>query len=98
MLDIATATIANFSNLVGQTFTLSLDGGNQVALTLTEAKPLKSVGQIEECQRDPFSLIFTAAGALDVPQNCYSLKNDSLGGLDIFLVQLSPTTFQAVFN
>ncbi|MBF0306406.1 MAG: hypothetical protein HQL41_12230 [Alphaproteobacteria bacterium] len=98
MLDIATATIANFSNLVGQPFTLSLEGGNQVALTLTEAKPLKATRAFEECQRDPFSLIFTAPGALDVPQNCYSLKNESLGGLEVFLVQLSPTTFQAVFN
>lgn len=97
MLDIATATIANFSGLVGQTFTLSLDGGRQEALTLTEAKPLPPC-KFEGCQRDPFSLIFTAGGALDVPQNSYAVSNASLGGLDLFLVPLSPTTFQAVFN
>ncbi|MBF0373815.1 MAG: hypothetical protein HQL39_10395 [Alphaproteobacteria bacterium] len=97
MLDIATATIANFSDLVGQAFTLSLEGGNQAVLTLTEAKPLKAC-PYEGCQRDPFSLIFTASSALGVPQNTYSLNHTSLGALNLFLVPLSPTTFQAVFN
>lgn len=99
MLDLATASHAQFAPCLGQTFTLSTTDG-PIALTLAETRALGSARP--GASREPFALTFHGAPALRLPQGIYRLENAELGAMEIFLVQVAADAtashFEAIFN
>lgn len=99
MLDLATASHAQFAPCVGQTFSLSASPG-PIALTLAEARPLGAPHP--GATRAPFALTFHGAPALRLPQAIYRLENETLGPMEFFLVQVAAdataSRFEAIFN
>lgn len=97
MLDLATASHAQFAPCVGQTFDLSAPGG---PLTLAEARPLGTA--FPGTARESFALTFHGTPALRLPQGIYRLENATLGAMECFLVQVAATAnasqFEAIFN
>ncbi len=94
MLDLATATHAQFEACLNQPFAL------QPALVLTEVRALGAARP--GTTREPFALTFRGAPGLRLPQQIYALENAALGAMDVFLVQTadgpSGSFFEAVFN
>jgi hypothetical protein len=92
-------TIDHFSDKVGQDFVIDGSDSPPIALTLTEAKPMRNFGNVA---RAPFSLLFTTKGDFVLPQRMYALRHVTLGQQTIFLVPVGrdgeSTTYQAIFN
>ena len=92
MTELVTGT---FEPLIGDTFT---------ATPSYSGEPLELV--LSSCDESPharpdhpaFSLIFEAADPTPREQQIFSLEHAELGQLDLFLVPLGPTTYQAVIN
>lgn len=81
-----TITFAHFQPHIGKTFTATLDNGTY-SLILSEATALKPhdfPGKV----RDPFQLKFTGPITNALDQRTYTLKNDIMGSIDIFLVPI----------
>lgn len=94
MLDLATATHAQFEACLNQPFAL------QPALVLAEVRALGAARS--GTTRAPFALTFRGAPGLRIPQQIHHLENATLGALEIFLVQTGDgpggSFFEAVFN
>jgi hypothetical protein len=92
-------TIDMFSDKVGQAFVVEETDLPPIELTLTEAKALRSYGNVA---RAPFSLLFTSEGAAVQRQRIYALRHATLGLHRIFLVPIGGSqekvTYQAIFN
>ena len=93
-------TIDHFSDKIGEAFVIEeSDGPPLIALTLTEAKPLRNFAN---APRAPFSLVFTAKGDPVLPQRMYALRHAALGVQSIFLVPIGKdgdtVSYEAVFN
>lgn len=92
-------TIDHFSDKIGQAFVIEESAGPSIALTLTEAKPLRNFAI---ASRAPFSLVFTAKGDPVLPQRMYALRHAALGLQSIFLVPIGKdgdtVSYEAVFN
>jgi hypothetical protein len=92
-------TIDHFSDKVGQDFVIEESSNPPIALTLTEAKPMRNFAN---AARVPFSLLFTTKGDFVLPQQAYALRHVALGLQTIFLVPVGRegeiTTYQAIFN
>lgn len=99
MLDLATASHAQFAPCVGQTFALSAPGA-PLTLTLAEARPLGT--GFPNAARAPFALTFHGTPALRLPQGIYRLENATLGVMECFLVQVAADAtashFEAIFS
>lgn len=97
-----------FTPLVGEKFRTVIGSGETIELHLAEAETVhlhKRDGRSRDrdssnVRKDPFSLIFTFNRMLS--QGQYSLHNDTLGEVDIFLVPVGPFDgswgHEAVFN
>ena len=68
--------------------------GEPIELTLS------SVDESPHARPDhpAFSLTFDAADPVPRPQQIFALEHAELGGFELFLVPLSPTTYEAVVN
>lgn len=90
----------NFAPRVGESFDMQL-GETATPLTLVQVRPLPA-HPYPGMLRAPFSLIFRSASQVVLPQRIYRLKNEALGGLDIFLVAVARdregVVYEAVFN
>ena len=95
MLDLATATRAQFEACLGNRFELQTTTG-PIALTLAEARPLGTART--GTTREPFALTFHSDPAQRLPQQIYHLEHPTLGALEIFLVPIAAGQFEAVFN
>lgn len=88
-----------FAALQGQIFQLAGSDGF-ISLTLTAV--VAGGARHPEATRDPFSLIFTGAPDLRIPQGIRSLSHETLGSLEIFLTQVGASTrgseFEAIFS
>jgi hypothetical protein len=86
----------DFTARVNERFTLHA-GAESLDLTLVEAKPLGA----SQREGGAFSLVFRAAGETHAPQGTYTLKNEHLGQLEVFLVPLGADAegmrYEAVF-
>ncbi len=96
-----------FTPLVGEKFRTVTDTGETIELHLVEAETIglhKRDGRTRDktntLRKDPFSLIFSFNRMLS--QGLYSLHNDALGDVEIFLVPIGPFDgnwgHEAVFN
>jgi hypothetical protein len=96
-------TQALFEPLVGTSFRLRL-GAKVLELELVQADKLTAYpgrgGKMPK--RDPFSLVFRGAREFVLPQQIYTLEQETLGHLEIFLVPIGPDDvgqrYEAVFN
>jgi hypothetical protein len=92
-------TIDHFSDKIGQAFVVEQADAPAIALTLTEAKPLRNFAN---APRAPFSLVFIAKGDSALPQRMYALRHAALGLQSIFLVPIGKdgdtVSYEAVFN
>ena len=95
-----TLTCEDFEPHLGSAFTILDEDVPPLTFTLTEAKPLKSMQNIEQA-RKPFSLLFEAPAPL-LPQRLYSFSHDAMGQREIFIVPIAKAEngfqYEAVFN
>lgn len=100
-------TLEMFSPLIGTTFKAELGNNTVIDLTLCEAEATvlhKRDGRLfsksGQVRTDPFSLVFLYESLL--PQGTYTLHNETLGEISIFLVPIGPFDgawgHEAVFN
>jgi hypothetical protein len=91
----------DFSDKVGQIFTITFDDAPGIAMTLTEAELLKT-RQLPPGGRPPFSLIFTIDVPEMLPQRLYRVEQEALGQAVLFLVPVGKKPegfqYQALFN
>lgn len=80
---------------VGTTFTIEVEGGEPLALTLEE---VQVHAQGHEHRAEPFTLVFTGPSDRLVPQATLKLAHEVVGELDIFLVPTELGRYEAVFN
>lgn len=94
------AMIHHFASCVGSGFEIEL-GASAMTLTLSEARPLPERNQ-PGLRRQPFSLMFRSTSQVLLPQKLYSLRNATLGRLEIFLVPVGRDRqgilYQAIFS
>ena|ERR1700731_649767 len=99
MLDLAKVHCEQFAACVDQDFEVITSGGTLV-LQLSEARRLGPSPR--EGKREPFALTFRGPPPLRLRQGIYKMSNESLGEMEIFLVQIAAdqtrSTFEAVFN
>ena len=96
-----TLELTRFEGLVGQSFELLLDDAEPVMLKLTEAGPVGELSTQQAAElgkRLPFSLVFSGAAELFLPQAIRTLRHPEIGELAVFLVQLNQTADESVFE
>jgi hypothetical protein len=90
----------DFSDKVGDVFTVSGENVPAIALTLKEAEPLNPAW-VAKGVRPPFGLNFLAPDPRVLPQGLYALAHDRLGEVSIFLVpsgkNAEGVTYRATF-
>ncbi len=86
-------TLENFTPLVGTEFVLTTSDF-PMALMLKEAAPSGP----NSVKGRPFSLLFHGPALPALPQGTYSLTHINLGRTDIFLVPISSTGEQRVYE
>ncbi|MEO8373937.1 MAG: hypothetical protein ABI471_01840 [Sphingomonas bacterium] len=95
-----TLTYEDFEPHLGSAFTVISEDVPSTTFTLTEAKQLKSMQNIER-PREPFSLLFEAPAPL-FPQRLYSFSHGALGEREIFIVPIAKVEngfqYEAIFN
>jgi hypothetical protein len=97
-VDLGSITAETFAPYTGQTFTLSLEGGN-LALTLRTVEVLTASPPSPE-RRTPFALRFVGPEQPQLTQRIYPLDHPTLGTIALFLVPVGKdggTIYEAVF-
>ena len=97
----ASLTEEEFSKHVNTFFRVNLDAEAPVDLDLVEVKGyMKNPGDQDGMER--FSVFFKGPGKPFLPQSTYSLSNEGMGTIDLFLVPIGPDgdgfRYEAVFN
>lgn len=97
MLD--TLTLDHWHECLGQNFRVQVGQETEIDLRLTSATPL---GAESGYRRQPYSLLFAGPLTPLLPQATYTLQNESMGELGIFLVPLGPQgqamRYEAIFT
>ncbi|HZQ27510.1 MAG TPA: hypothetical protein VFA94_07410 [Acidimicrobiales bacterium] len=89
-------TPADFQPHVGTTFRATNVEPAPVELVLSEV--VVHPAQPNSPRAEPFSLLFAGSAETMLPQHIYVLEHEAMGTLTIFLVPLSPTSYEAAFN
>lgn len=93
-------TLDMFAARIGERFRIQATEQRIIDVELVEASPLS--GKNTALQRQPFSLVFRAAGGELVPQSIYRVEHDGMGAHDLFLVPIGPDgggmRYEAVFT
>ncbi|MEO9131208.1 MAG: hypothetical protein ABI240_08370 [Sphingomonas sp.] len=93
-------TCQDFEPHLDSAFTILDEDVPQLTFTLTEAKPLKAMQNIER-DREPFSLLFEAPAPL-LEQRTYNFSHEVMGAQYIFVVPIAKVAegfqYEAVFN
>ena len=79
---------------VGTTFSIDVQGGDPLVLTLDEVQ----VRSEHELRAEPFTLSFSGPAEPMAPQGTFRLEHDELGSLEVFLVPVEAGRYEAVFN
>ncbi len=87
-----------FSGQLNKTFQLQLEGVEPIPLELIEVSELRATPK-----QEMFAIVFSAAGPDVLPQQIYSLENEAMGQLKLFLVPVGKgeqdsVFYEAVFN
>ena len=93
MLDDATPD--TFRPHVGTTFSIEVEDGEPLVLTLEEANPH---GAGHEFRQQPFSLVFSGPQDRLATQGNYLLRHPALGDFVLFMVPIGPGRYEVVFN
>ena len=100
-MDLGDVTHTLFEPRLGETFRLSTEDSESVALELVEVTP-QGQAAAQGGTRRAFSLLFEGPPDPVLPQRVYSIENEHLGRLELFLVPIGPTAdrmrYEAVFN
>jgi hypothetical protein len=90
-----------FTAQKGTAFTVMVEGGRAVTLTLTEVKIL-GTRQTGDLTIESYSLIFEGPTSPMLAQSSFEFVHDQMGELVIFIVPLGPIEgvmrYEAVFN
>ena len=81
--------VSIFAPLVGSHFQIEIDKARVVAAKLVEA-----AGSGDKS----FSLLFSVADGIDLPQRTYRVSHEELGEVDLFMVPLGGGKLESVFN
>jgi uncharacterized protein DUF6916 len=97
----ASLTEEEFSKHINTIFSINLDAGGRVDLELVEVKGyMRKPGDAEGMER--FSVFFKGPGKPLLAQQTYSLSNEGMGTIDLFLVPIGLDEggfrYEAVFN
>ncbi len=96
---IETATWETFAECGAKEYRLQRDGEADLTLELAEARPIDLPAK--GGARRQFSLLFKGPGQPLLPQATYTLENDELGTMEIFLVPVAAdedgVDYEAVF-
>jgi hypothetical protein len=97
----ASLTEEEFSKQVNTIFSINLEDQSAVDLELVQVKGyMNKPGEAEGMER--FSLFFKGPGKPLLPQSTYSLSNEGMGKIDLFLVPIAVDgdgfRYEAVFN
>lgn len=90
-----------FADYLGTEFTIMLEGGQRVSLTLVEVNPLgkRETGQLTI---ESYSLLFEGPTAPMLPRSSFQFVHPYLGELVIFIIPLGPRSgimrYEAVFD
>ena len=99
MSDLAALTHEHFEACRQQPFVIELDGRDGLPVELVE---IYRPGGPPPRGRQPFSLVFRGPRHPVLPQHIYTLTNETLGRLEIFLVPIGPDgaglRYEAVFG
>lgn len=84
-----------FEACLHETFTIVHAGGK---LAVELHKVVQLTGAAPDAKREPFSVQFNTPSPMQVPQGIYRVEHDRLGAMELFLVQVSPSEVEVVFN
>jgi len=91
----------DFSDKVGQIFSITFDDAPAIAMTLAEAELMPSSLKGADV-RPAFSLVFLIDVPKMLPQQLYRVEQEALGQMDLFLVPVGKKPdgfeYQAMFN
>lgn len=86
-----------FRGQLNQRFLLQQEGAEPVSLELIEVSDLTKTPK-----QEMFSIVFRASATTPLPQQMYSLENNSMGEMKVFLVPIAREAeaflYEAVFN
>ncbi len=101
MIDLGTVTHERFDACRGQRFLAADAGPEAVELVLAEVRP-RTASDPPRSGRQAFALTFTGPAAPVLEQRMYTLRNETLGELTIFLVPVGVDgermLYEAVFT
>jgi hypothetical protein len=89
-----TLTVDQFRERLHDRFRIAPDDAEAFEVELVEVTEIPR----EPGGRAPFSLVFQGGPSPPLPQAIYRVEHDGLGAIEIFLVPISPDTYQAVFT
>ena len=92
---------SDFSKCLNQKFHIRLEGREPLETELIDVRSHSRSGDDPEV-RQPFSVLFRGPADLQLTQGTFSLENETLGKLDLFLVTIGPDkegmVHEAVFS
>ncbi len=96
---LADITHQQFAARLNQSFLIRFEDDAVLESELVEVSPW---GNPSPGQRQPFSLMFRGMGDPVLPQRIYSVENEEMGSLELFLVPIGPDErgmrYEAVFS
>jgi hypothetical protein len=96
-----TLSVSTFEPLVGQSFRARFDGTSITEIALVEVSPMESDADARRA-RSPFRLMFRGPAGRVAPQAIYTVENDVLGEMGIFLVPIKADAhgveYEAIFT
>ena len=100
MIDIADIKdVSLFAEQLGETFRIEVDSEQTLEATLVEAEALAGKGAAyPDHVRKPFALIFELPDEVTLPQRTYTVSQESIGELPLFLVPVGPSRMESIFN
>jgi hypothetical protein len=94
MRDLETLTVGDFAPLRGDRFHVTHDEAAPFDMELVEVTEIPR----EPGGRAPFSLEFEGGPTPQVPQRIYRVEHPQLGAMEIFLVPIAESRYEAVFT
>jgi hypothetical protein len=92
----APLTAALFRPHLGSSFLVRRADGPETEIELAEVREVSP--QPGAPRQDPFTLLFSGPTEHPLGQGLHSLEHSTMGTLEIFLVPVSPESYEAVFN
>jgi len=94
------ATCETFAGCGAKEYRVKREGEEDLVLELADASPIKTAAKGPN--RQQFSLLFTGPAEPLLPQAIYTLENDELGTMGLFLVPVAAdeegADYEAVFT